>query len=396
MREFFNEFNEWDQVSAAILNVEKTKILALNSLHKEFEGIKFIQEMKILRIEFNKEGITKNNINKAIENIKKSIAIWDGVYLNTLERVIVSKTFILSKLWYVTNFVCLTEKNIKKIDRIIHQFIWNRSFELIKRNTLNLPYESGGLNSVCIRAKLETYLIQNFINIFLNRERMFYQLGVKYLKFDLRHLKIFTNFNIIPTIERKPNIYNSISESIKIIRSNDSEFYKKMRKYSNSKYTYNKLIAKYTIRPKMENLYECENWSIVYNNIHSSENSDLRSFLYKLLFNALPVENQFNNKKNSCFFCKSSKENVSHVFFKCRAEAELFALIRDTLNEQNFILTKKTFLLNIDITKHDYKIISIFLYSISLVREQIKKAKNCIDIKCLFRNIYNIQIEKLM
>ena len=90
-----------------------------------------------------------------------------------MERVIVSKTFILSKLWYVTNFVSISEKNIKVIEGLIYQFIWCNSFELIKRNTLILPYEAGGLNSVCIRAKLETALIQNFINIYENSKRMF-------------------------------------------------------------------------------------------------------------------------------------------------------------------------------------------------------------------------------
>ena len=395
MREFFKEFKEWGRVSAASLNVEKTKILALNSSYNQFEGIIFVKEMKILGIEFNSRGITTNNINKVVENIKKSISIWDGVYLSTLERVIVSKTFILSKLWYLTNFVILSEESIKKIDRMIHQFIWNKSFELIKRNTLILPYESGGLNSVCIRAKIETSLIQNFINIYLNNSRMFYQLGVKYLKFELRHLKIFTNFNIIPVTEKKPKIYNEIFESVKNIRSKDSDFFKNIKKY-NSKYTYNKLICNYAIRPKIENFYECENWVNVYKNIHNSESSDLRSFLYKLLFNALPIHNRFNNNKNMCFFCEKKKEDVSHVFFKCSVVSNFFKNVQDTLDEHNFILTKKTFLLNINITKHDYKKTSIFLYTVSLLRDLIKKAKNNSNMEAIFKSIYKKQIELLM
>ncbi len=67
---FFNEFKEWGRVSSAILNVEKTKILALNSKYKEFNGIKFISTPKILGIEFNNKGVTINNINKALDNIK--------------------------------------------------------------------------------------------------------------------------------------------------------------------------------------------------------------------------------------------------------------------------------------------------------------------------------------
>jgi hypothetical protein len=70
------------------------------------------------------------------------------VRLNILERVVVSKTFILSKLWYIVNFITLSEENIKMIESVIHKFIWCNSMELIKRNTLILPYENGGLNSI--------------------------------------------------------------------------------------------------------------------------------------------------------------------------------------------------------------------------------------------------------
>ena len=107
----------------------------------------------------------RENLDKIINKIEKSVIIWDGVYLNTLERV--SKTFILSKLWYVVNFICMTESEIKRVDLLIHKFIWNNSFEMIERNTLCLPYESGELNTVCLRAKLKTIQAQNFINTYI-------------------------------------------------------------------------------------------------------------------------------------------------------------------------------------------------------------------------------------
>jgi hypothetical protein len=84
-------------------------------------------------------------------------------------------------------------------------------------------------------------------------------------------------------------------------KENDSEFFKNIRKY-NSKLIYKKILNKNTLRPKIENLYDCDGWSVVYKNIHDSSSSNLRSFLYKFLFNALQIENRLNNKKNMCFF----------------------------------------------------------------------------------------------
>ena len=183
---FFQEFKDWGGISGAILNTNKTQILALNSNYTNYEGIQFINSLKILGIEFNRNGVSKNNIIKAIENLSKSVNIWKTVKTNMLERIVICKTFILSKLWYVVNFLILEEKYIVSIERMIFMFIWNSPMELIKRKTLCLDYEEGGLKMICIRTKIKTILLKNFLDIILNKERMFYQLSVKWLKFKLR------------------------------------------------------------------------------------------------------------------------------------------------------------------------------------------------------------------
>jgi hypothetical protein len=42
---FFNEFEEWGAITGAILNVNKTKILALNSNYTDFNNIRFIEKL---------------------------------------------------------------------------------------------------------------------------------------------------------------------------------------------------------------------------------------------------------------------------------------------------------------------------------------------------------------
>ena len=66
---------------------------------------------------------------------------------------------------------------------------------------------------------------------------MFYQLSVKYMKYDLRHLNIFKSFNIIPTSDKRPDIYGKINASVSEVRSIDKDFFKNIKKYS-SKQTY--------------------------------------------------------------------------------------------------------------------------------------------------------------
>ena len=133
----------------------------------------------------------------------------------------------------------------------------------------------------------------------------------------------------------------------------------------------------------------------MYKNIHNAiENSDMRAFLYKLIFHALPVENRFNYKKNMCFFCFKNKEDVSHVFYNCQETNSLFDLVKEQLDERNFILSKQSFWFNITLSKHDYKYISIFLFSVWLVREKLRKGTKS-DIKILFNNFFINQLNNM-
>ena len=110
------EFKKWGKVSGASLNEDKTKILAINSPHKEYNGNKFVDKVKILGITFNKYGIDKENLEMCLKKINISLNLWKSVRLDMLERITVLRTFALSKLWYLCNFISLNEEEIKKLE----------------------------------------------------------------------------------------------------------------------------------------------------------------------------------------------------------------------------------------------------------------------------------------
>jgi hypothetical protein len=100
---FFDEFNEWGKISGAVINKEKTQILALNSIYNTFEGIGFVNKIKILGIEFNNSGPSISNITNAFEKMKIAINMWRTCGLSMIERIVVVRTFILSKIWHLAN-----------------------------------------------------------------------------------------------------------------------------------------------------------------------------------------------------------------------------------------------------------------------------------------------------
>ena len=113
---FFQEFKDWGKISGASVNEDKTKILALNILHKDFNQIKFVEKIKILGIIFNKNGVVKENLETCVNKIKNALNMWNSVGLNMLEKIAVLRTFAINKLWYKANFYVSSETDIKCIE----------------------------------------------------------------------------------------------------------------------------------------------------------------------------------------------------------------------------------------------------------------------------------------
>ena len=76
------------------------------------------------------------------KKIQLCLRLWQNIRLDMLEKITVIRTFALSKLWYLCNFIVLSEEEIKKVETLIFKYVWNGA-ELIKRNTLYLDFKDG-------------------------------------------------------------------------------------------------------------------------------------------------------------------------------------------------------------------------------------------------------------
>ena len=85
---FFQEFDEWGEISGARINREKTVIVDI--IKKDP-----IEDFKVLGVLFNKKKIFSKNLENAIGKIRKAILQWDIPSLNMLERITIVKPFFL-------------------------------------------------------------------------------------------------------------------------------------------------------------------------------------------------------------------------------------------------------------------------------------------------------------
>ena len=393
---FFNETNGWCEVSGAKVNKNKTKILGLNTTVERYETIKFVDDMKILGVIFNKSGPAAENISKAVNKVSSVLSMWQNITMNELERIAVCKTFALSKLWYIANFMVLSEKSIKCIERKLYKFIWCGSIEQIKRGTLILPYDRGGLNMMNIRAKLKTIMFQNFVYTIQNIERSAHQLSVYWMKFLMRDFVELKNFNIIPQGEKKerPLFYEKMIECVCELKRLDCSY---ALHYNQTKTceSYALFVKQYEIRPKIESKYVCLDWREIYNNIHNTTvHSELRALNYKILFDALPCNQRFNNRiKQNCFLCDSCIESRDHLFIDCSFTRSLVGDFTDLLDDRLVSISINKFIFGIQLTKHDSKIISLFKFVLWKLRNKCRTSQ-VLNKKALFNTFFHFYFER--
>ena len=364
-KDFFQEFDEWGKMSGASINKEKTQILHVKKNERESEDV------KILGVLFNNNGISQNNLNIVKNKITQSMYMWNTVKLNIIERIVVCKTFLLSKLWFMLNFVVLSKDHIKEINKMIFRFVWNSPIELVKRNTLILPYNEGGLSMFNIEAKIETIFLQNFLYLSKNCNRDCYRLSVYWMKFELRDMKLH-NFNIIPSGDERnrPSFYQKMTSCVRGFKKHDKELIKNAHKYS-SKKTYEIYRKKYEEKPtcQVESSNTLLDWKSVYERINNKKFcSEIRSFNYKLLNNGISPDTKISKMYKKCHLCGNDNESRDHLFLDCSVTKKLFEKIKNKMKSNFTSLNREKCIMFTELDYEDSFIMSIFNMSIWRLR----------------------------
>ena len=352
--------------------------------------------------------------------------LWNGIRFNLIDKITVLRTFGLSKLWYLLNFIVLEEQEIKYFEVLSFNYIWAKKAETIKRDILTNDFKDGGLNMVCIRSKINMIIIRNLLYIKLNMSRPQYQFGIFWMKF---HFKEFLkNFNILPfgLDENRPIMYKTMLElskkfSVKYLSWVNAENERRKIKYDeklkknvnkdqiqpfiafsdnflkNSGILSSKLIYKLfliensTIKNLDHNLSKSVQ-EYIYTKIHKIINSSkVRLTNYKLLHHGLPTNSKFKNRYDkNCFMCKRVlNENTEHIFVKCEQTVKIFEYIKSNfLGNKNIKNSLVLLKFKRDLTVEDYKVLSCFTYCLWRVRNECKH-RNDVNPFEIFKILFN-------
>ena len=150
--------NVFSKISGLKLNKQKTKILEIgknpNQINPPFQ---IVQRIKILGVIFENgkhASDIEENWTGRIKTIKQLINVWSKRDLSIIGKILIVKTFLVSKLIYIMQSIGIPDKFLMEIQRLFYKFIWQRkcsnkkAFEKVKRVVMEGNIDTGGLKMV--------------------------------------------------------------------------------------------------------------------------------------------------------------------------------------------------------------------------------------------------------
>lgn len=172
VQEVFNEYELLYRLSGLKLNAEKTERLALggnsNDIHVMYCGseivIKPLQMVKICGnvISLNKEIRYQENVASKVDKIGKILQLWANRRMSIVGKMVVVKTFALSQLAFVSQFMSIESKDMKQVESLCYKFAWNGCRDRIKRSFLKSDRSNGGIRSVDIDCYIKAIQIRQY------------------------------------------------------------------------------------------------------------------------------------------------------------------------------------------------------------------------------------------
>ena len=177
LKEALAEIDTFSKTSGLKLNKKKSLGMWVGSYKnkqygsEEISWIKKDENIKILGVFFSTKAEASNipeNWTAKIEDIQLTVQRWSKRNRSLAGKVLIAKTFILSKLNYTIQALSLPKAIAAQIDSIIFKFLWQKkhsnkkAFEKIKRNNIYKEISDGGLGVISIVDKQIAFQIKWF------------------------------------------------------------------------------------------------------------------------------------------------------------------------------------------------------------------------------------------
>ena len=148
---------EFGIVAGPKLNKSKTIGMQLGRLRNTTTNIGDIKwtsdHVKALGVYFGHDIKSRIKLNweDKIKNVERCLQMWTKRNLSLVGRILIVKTFGISKLTYLASSVACSDEVVKKVHSLTYNFIWKGKRDHVKRDTIMAKKEDGGLNMTNFR-----------------------------------------------------------------------------------------------------------------------------------------------------------------------------------------------------------------------------------------------------
>ena len=184
-----NTLEIFGSYSGLKMNTSKTKVIWIGRKKYSKDKLQISVNLDWGTTHFNLLGIIFSvdlnemitlNYSKALENSKKTLTFWNKQNLTPVGKIMVIKTFVLSKFNHLFMTILSPDNYfIKQLNSRLFAFLWNNKPDKIKRNYVTQDYTNGGLRMVNIECFIESLKLTWMNRLFKSESQPWLQLFEK-------------------------------------------------------------------------------------------------------------------------------------------------------------------------------------------------------------------------
>ena len=260
----------------------------------------------------------KTNWDFIISKIESYVRIVNGRKLTLFQRASFSNSCILSRLWYTSHIYPLDSCYGRQINKVVYRYLWGGRYEPIKRSTVCLDKDQGGLGVFDCIAKANALFVNSFLKTYV-REQGCQSFLMYYCNFRL--YTVLPRDDLCPVVNCVPSPYYGLL----IDKVNKIKMYTKFPDFAN-KELYDIYVNKKEVTVEIK--YPLFDWRSIWKNFHMGQvNLFEKDVVYKHLHDVLTVKKRLfmlNLSENeNCNIC-NVEESAIHLFYFCERIAPVF------------------------------------------------------------------------
>lgn len=159
---FFGVYSLFEKGTGSRLNLSKCRGLSCDSLHFRTDTPVAIQwtsdKIKILSVFLGHGHLSANNWQYHLEAAERCLDSWRSRAPSYSGKALVVNTLALSKIWYVASLVVMPASVSFALNHMVFNLFWSGKGDLVARNVVSMPRDTGGFSIVSIELKVFSLL----------------------------------------------------------------------------------------------------------------------------------------------------------------------------------------------------------------------------------------------